>query len=96
MVYVKFTGKTPFPDSDYEEYFIFYEEDLTEEELKANIRKQNIDFAIENARMFDSNLDLRNKETANETYLDYLQNCVEEAHFLIITEAEFNDWLDAP
>ena len=90
MIYVKFTGHTPFPNSKYKEYLTF------EEDERPQIKHQSIDLAIENARRFRKHLSFtEDDEKNNLIYLEFLQECISTAKYYLITEEEFEQALES-
>lgn len=89
MTYVKFTGRTPYQCTEYEDYLAFSEDEIGD--AKNFMIKQSVNFAIENAQLHDDLLTLKgDAHERNAMYLDYLQACISNAHFEIISEREFD------
>lgn len=97
MVYVKFKGQTPYPNTSYA-FALAFEATVTEAELKA----QSKEFAIENATRYSSCFD-RDEEIQNieddweygEAYQDYVSACIDYGSWSFITEEKFNQIMES-
>lgn len=85
MIFVKFTGSTPYQETEYEDYLVFEDDD---EESK--ISRESVNFAFENAQSHDYLIDFPVGENKNFIYLDYIRKCIDNASWEKITEEEFN------
>lgn len=86
MTFVKFTGATPYRETSYEDYLVFFED----EDNEFNIVRESVNFAIENAQRYSHLIDFSIDDDKNFIYLDYIQKCIDNASWTRITEDEFN------
>ena len=95
MFYVKFTGETPYPRTEYEGYMIF-DADTSKEYIKNYSRECAIQNATNYSWRFEqdpNNMQL-SAEEYNQRYQDYISQCIDLASFKFLTESEFNKTLD--
>lgn len=93
MVYVRFTGRTPYLNTDYEDYLSFEEQEI--EDLDAYIMHHSTEFSLDNARKYVTQVELgEDPSERNENYLNYLQTCISFAQCEIIDKETFEKSID--
>lgn len=91
MKYIRFKGRTPYPNTSYVAYLAF-EDNVSDVELK----EQSKELAIENANRhsvyFDREFEELNLDDwdFSEKYQDYISNCIDLGTWKVIGAADFD------